>query len=62
VQSCALGGLLNDEYMAVDFASYRETDRLFLFSRYLSGCQLDYFADCRLIYISAWQCYAAKYP
>ena len=57
-QCVALGGLLNVILMTVDFANYRETDRYFLFIRYLSGCRF----DGRLIYISTWQCYIAKYP
>ena len=55
-----LCGLLNVKLMAVDFTNYREIDRLFLLMRYLSGCCFDY--GCRLIYLSAWQCYIAKYP
>ena len=54
------GGLLNVNFMAVDFAGYRKNDRLFLFMRCLSGNRYEY--GCWLTYISAWQCYIAKYP
>ena len=56
----ALCGLLNANLMAVDFANYRETERLFLLMRYLSVCCFHY--GWRLIHLSAWQCYIAKYP
>jgi hypothetical protein len=55
-----LCGLLNANLMAVDFTSYRETGRLFLLMRYLSVCCFHY--GWRLIHLSAWQCYIAKYP
>ena len=55
-----LCGLLNANLMAVDFTSFRETVRLFLLMRYPSGCRFD--SGCRLIFLSAWQCYIAKYP
>ena len=58
-QRRALGGLLNVVFMAVDFTNYRETDRHFLFTRCHSGY---HFYGCRLIYLSTWQCYIAKYP
>ena len=62
-QYVALGGLLNVPLMAVDFTNYRETGCLFLFISYRSGYRLDYsFFDSRLIYLSTWQCYIAKYP
>jgi hypothetical protein len=40
--------------MAVDFTQSRETGRRFSFSRDPP--------DCRVIWLSAWQCYIAKYP
>jgi hypothetical protein len=46
-QCSALGGLLNDYLMAVDFTDYRKFDRHFLFLT---------------THLSAWQCYIAKYP
>ena len=55
-----LGGLLNGFPMAVDFTYYRETDRLFLFICYLSDNRFNY--GSWLIYLTAWQCYIAKYP
>ena len=56
----ALCGLLNVNLTAVDFASYRETGRLFLLIRRHSVCRLK--NGRRLIYLSVWQCYIAKYP
>jgi len=56
----ALGGLLNGFPMAVDFTYYRETNRRFLFICYLSDNRFNY--GSWLIYLTAWQCYIAKYP
>jgi len=50
----ALCGLLNENLMAVDFTKCRKSDRLFSFPR---GSP-----DYSLIWLSAWQCYIAKYP
>ena len=59
----ALCGLLDDYLMAVDFTNCRETDRLFSFSYDLSVCRFNGSADdCRVIWLSAWQCCIAKYP
>ena len=59
-QCVALGGLLNVPLMAVDFTNYREIDCFFYLIRYHSGCRLNF--DGWLIYLTAWQCYIAKYP
>ena len=54
-----LGGLLNVFPMAVDFTNYREIDCRFYLIRY-QGCRFSYGGW--LIYLTAWQCYIAKYP
>jgi hypothetical protein len=57
----ALGGLLNEYLMAVDFTHSREIDRRFLFICSHSRFAF-FYADYRLIWLTAWQCYIAKYP
>ena len=59
-QCVALGGLLNVFPMAVGFTDYRETDRCFYLLCCHSGCRFNY--NSWLIYLTAWQCYIAKYP
>jgi len=62
-RSYALCGLLDDYLIAVDFTNCRETDRLFSFSCDLSVCRFSSSADdCRVIWLSVWQCCIAKYP
>jgi hypothetical protein len=58
----SLCGLLNNYLMAVDFTNYRETGRFILLNDYLLVYRFERLDDCRLISLSVWQCYIAKYP
>ena len=62
--SCpTLGGLLNVYLVAVGSTNFRKIDRRFLFIFHLFYGSIAFGnATCWLTWLSAWQCYIAKYP